>query len=144
MNSLAFFNPRFTSDLFDVIDRNFSNMMPSVEKTGSSVPKVDVRETKDAYILDMDLPGVSEKDVNISLKDKVLSIASQKEEKTEEKEEGEWLIRERRSASFARHFTLPNDIDAEAVTAEVKNGVLTVIIPRKAETKPRSIAITVK
>ena len=94
MNSLAFFNPRFTSDLFDVIDRNFSNMMPSVEKTGSSVPKVDVRETKDAYILDMDLPGVSEKDVNI--------------------------------------------------TAEVKNGVLTVIIPRKAETKPRSIAITAK
>ena len=60
------------------------------------------------------------------------------------KEEGEWLIRERRSSSFARHFTLPNDIDAEAVTAEVKNGVLTVIIPRKAETKPRSIAITAK
>ncbi|HIW36709.1 MAG TPA: Hsp20/alpha crystallin family protein [Candidatus Treponema faecavium] len=144
MNSLAFFNPRFTSDLFDVIDRNFASMMPTTEKSGSLVPKVDVRETKDAYILDMDLPGVSEKDVAINLKDKVLSISSQKEEKTEEKKDGEWLIRERRSASFARHFTLPDDIDAENVSAEFQNGVLTVNIPRKAETKPKTIAITAK
>lgn len=144
MNSLAFFNPRFTSDLFDVIDRNLADFMP-VEKNGtSSMPKVDVRETPDAYILDMDLPGVSEKDVDINLKDRVLSISSKKEEKKEEKKDGEWLIRERRSSSFCRRFTLPQDIDVEKVDAEFANGVLTINIPRRPETQARQITITAK
>lgn len=85
MNSLAFFNPRFTSDLFDVIDRNLADFMPAEKNGTSSMPKVDVRETPDAYILDMDLPGVSEKDVDINLKDRVLSISSKKEEKKKKK-----------------------------------------------------------
>ncbi|AEE17670.1 Hsp20/alpha crystallin family protein [Treponema brennaborense] len=145
MNSLAFFNPRFTSDLFDVIDRNLADFVPAAE-TGRAFmnPKVDVRETKDAYVLDMDLPGITEKDVEINLKDRVLSISSVKEEKKEEKKEGEWLIKERRSAAFSRRFTLPQDIDAEKVTAEFKNGVLTIDIPRKPETQAKTIAITAK
>lgn len=142
MNSLAFFNPRFTSDLFDVIDRNLSDFVPAETTTAS--PKVDVRETPNAYILDMDLPGVSEKDVEINLKDRVLSISSKKEEKKEEKKDGEWLIRERRTASFCRRFTLPQDIDTENVSAEFKGGVLTIDIPRRPETQSRQISITAK
>lgn len=144
MNSLAFFNPRFTSDLFDVIDRNLADLVPSQATTPMVSPKVDVRETPNAYILDMDLPGMSEKDVEINLKDRVLSISSKMEEKKEEKKDGEWLIKERRSSCFSRRFTLPQDIDAEKVTAEFKHGVLSVDIPRKPETQAKQIAITVK
>ncbi len=143
MNSLAFFNPRFTSDLFDVIDRNFADFLPT-EKGMSFSPKADVRETADSYILDMDLPGFSDKDVEINLKDKVLSISSKKEEKTEEKKQGEWLVRERNSVSFCRRFSLPQDIDVENISAEFENGVLTVNIPRKAETQTKQITINTK
>ena len=144
MNSLAFFNPRFTSDLFDVIDRNLADLVPSQATPQVVSPKVDVRETLDAYILDMDLPGLTEKDVEINLKDRVLSISSKMEEKKEEKKDGEWLIKERRSSCFSRRFTLPQDIDAEKVTAEFKHGVLSVNIPRKPEPQAKQIAITVK
>lgn len=144
MNSLAFFNPRFTSDLFDVIDRNLSDLVPSQASTPVVTPRVDVRETPDAYILDMDLPGFTEKDVEINLKDRVLSISSKLQEKQEEKKEGEWLIKERRSSCFSRRFTLPQDIDAEKVTAEFKHGVLSVDIPRKPEPQSKQIAITVR
>lgn len=144
MNSLAFFNPRFTSDLFDVIDRNLGDLVPSQASTPVVTPRVDVRETPDAYILDMDLPGFTEKDVEINLKDRVLSISSKLQEKQEEKKEGEWLIKERRSSCFSRRFTLPQDIDAEKVTAEFKHGVLSVDIPRKPEPQAKQIAISVR
>ena len=144
MNSLAFFNPRFTSDLFDVIDRNLGDLVPSQASTPVVTPRVDVRETADAYILDMDLPGFTEKDVEINLKDRVLSISSKLQEKQEEKKEGDWLIKERRSSCFSRRFTLPQDIDAEKVTAEFKHGVLSVDIPRKPEPQAKQIAISVR
>lgn len=144
MNSLAFFNPRFTSDLFDVIDRNLGDLVPSQASTPVVTPRVDVRETPDAYILDMDLPGFTEKDVEINLKDRVLSISSKLQEKQEEKKEGDWLIKERRSSCFSRRFTLPQDIDAEKVTAEFKHGVLSVDIPRKPEPQAKQITISVR
>ena len=108
------------------------------------VQNVDVKETKDAYLMDMDLPGLTEKDVEISLKDYLLSISSVKEAKTEKeekKDDGEWLIKERSSMQFMRRFSLPNDIDADAVKANFANGVLSVIIPRKSESSVRTIAI---
>ncbi len=145
MNALSFFNPRFTSDLFDVIDRNFPDYVPAVTTgTLTASPRVDVRETKDRYVLDMDLPGFSEKDIDISLKDRVLSISSKKEEKKEEKKEGDWLIRERKACAFSRRFTLPDDIDEENVGAEFKLGVLTIDIPRKPEPQSKTIAITAR
>jgi HSP20 family protein len=137
MNTLSLFNPSYANDVFDIFDRGFG--------TGYATPSVDVRETPEAYLLDMDLPGLSENDVEISLKDRVLSISSIKEAKTEEKKkdsEGvEFLIRERRSSSFARRFTLPEDIDVERVEANFRNGVLTVTIPRRPEAQPRQIQI---
>jgi HSP20 family protein len=135
MNAVSLFNPVFTPDVFDIFDRNF----------GTSIPDVDVRETANAYILDMDLPGKTENDVTLNLKDRVLSISSVEEAKTEEKKKdddgAEYLIRERRSSSFARRFTLPEDIDAEKVEANFRNGVLTITIPRKPEAQPRQIQI---
>ena len=85
MNTLSFFNPRFTSDLFDVIDRNFNDYSYG-EK--SAMPHVDVCEKKDSYVLEMELPGYTENDVELDLKDRVLTIASKmKDAKKAEKEE---------------------------------------------------------
>lgn len=139
MNALRLFNPSFANDLFDVFDRDLG-----ISPAGYAAPKVDVRETDKAYVMDMDLPGITEKDVEINLKDRVLTIASVQEADREDKnKEGkeEYIIRERRTACFSRKFTLPEDIETEKVSAEFKNGVLTVTIPRRPEVQPRQIAI---
>ena len=98
----------------------------------------------------MDLPGKTDKDVNIELNHNVLTISSEtktekeekKEEKAEAKEAGKYLIKERSYSKFSRSFTLPEDVDYENLTAKVTNGILTVKMPRKALAAPRKIAIT--
>ena len=149
MNTLSFFNPRFTSDLFDVIDRNFNDYGYG-ENGKSAMPRVDVSEKKDSYVLEMELPGYTENDVELDLKDRVLTISSKlkdakKAEKEEKKEAAEsvYLIKERRNSTFSRSFTMPEDIDQENVSAAFKNGLLTVVIPRKAEAQTKRIMISV-
>jgi HSP20 family protein len=141
MNELALFNNFFDNALSDVMpDFTFERSL--------SMPKVDVKEEKDAYVMQMDLPGMTEKDVNVELDHNVLTISSRHEEEKEEKpeknakkEEGKWLIRERRVSQFSRRFTLPDDTNGEGVGATFKNGVLTVRIPRKELAAPKRIAI---
>ena len=148
MNELALFN-----NLFDGFEDDY--MLPSFNiKKVFQGPKVDVKEGKDAYTLEMDLPGKTEKDVDIELNHNVLTISSEmksaKEEKKEEKaekqeekkDETKWLIRERSFSKFTRSFTLPEDVDGENLSANVKNGVLTVTMPRRTPITPKKIAIT--
>ncbi|MCI1208471.1 MAG: Hsp20/alpha crystallin family protein [Treponema sp.] len=136
--------------LFDsLMNRALSDVLPDYTYNGSyNVPRVDVRENKDGYTLEMDLPGRTEKDVNLELDHNVLTISSKVEEKKEEKsdkkaekDEGSWLIRERRISEFSRRFTLPDDVNGEKVAASFKNGVLTVKLPHKAIATPKRIAI---
>lgn len=169
MNTLSFFNPKFSSDFFDVIDRNFYGRCGNPEMPKRFVPKVDVKETKDSYIIDMELAGFSEDKVDIELQDRILTISSKREhprcqaekevenpEKnstaTEEKEvapkperqEIKWLVKERGFGlkHFSRSFNLPEDIDGENVSANFKNGLLTISVPKKTETKTRKITIS--
>ena len=137
MNALSLFNDWLRNDCYGASSEMFA-------------PNVDVREQKDSYIVEMDLPGRSEKDVSIELNDKVLSISSINNANTENDENAQnneedkslYLLRERRTAEFRRSFSLPKDIDEEKVSAEFKNGVLTITIPKKPEVQPRRIAIT--
>ena len=139
MNELSLFNRLFSNDDFGLV-------FPSLN-ANCTRPSVDVKQTKDSYVLDMDLPGRSENDVDLTLKDDVLTISSHNEETKEEKsseadkEHGEWLIRERRSYSFTRRFALPQDVNADAVNASFKNGVLTVVMPRKPAAEAKKIAV---
>lgn len=139
MNALRLFNPSFANDLFDVFDRDLG-----VTNTPFSTPRVDVRETGKSYVMEMDLPGLTEKDVEINLKDRVLTISSVQEAEQETKKgenKDEYIIRERRATCFSRKFSLPEDIETDKVSAEFKNGVLTIDIPRRPEVQPRQIAI---
>lgn len=110
------------------------------EVPGWNAPAVDVRETEDSYLLQMDLPGRTEKDFEVEVKDGVLAISSRKEEKKEEKKNG-YLLRERRESSFARSFRLPEGVDAAKIEAAFKNGVLELRIPKAPEAKPQKIQI---
>ena len=135
MNELSILDSLFGNDGFS---------FPAVRSAYMS-PKVDVMQKDDKYTLMMDLPGKTETDVEITLKNDILTIASaekKEEEKVTDKEI--WLLRERASSTatkFRRTFTLPKDIDSSRVTASFKNGVLTVEIGRKEEAQEQKIKI---
>jgi len=104
------------------------------------VPRFDVKETKDAYVVSADLPGVKDEELNVSLNGNLLTISGTREE--EHREEGEsYYAMERSHGSFARSFTMPDGVDGDGVTADLKQGVLTVRIPKKPEAQPKRIAI---
>ena len=142
MNTLSIFKPYFSDNFFDA----FEHASPFMGlTTQTKMPTVDVKETSDSYIMEVDLPGYTCEDISVDLKDRVLSIASSREENKEQKEntkhEGQFLIQERVRSSFVRRFTMPEDIDSEQVDAVFKNGVLTLTIPRKGKPAQRQITI---
>jgi HSP20 family protein len=106
------------------------------------IPAMDLIETGEHFVLKADLPGMSENDVNIELEKNVLTISGERKAELEEKHEGFYRL-ERTSGSFSRSLTLPEGIDAGAVTASFDNGVLEVRIPKPEETKPQRVQIAV-
>jgi HSP20 family protein len=108
---------------------------------GLFAPSFDVKENKDGYIFRADLPGVKEEDLEISLTGNRLAISGKREQ--ERREQGDtYYATERSYGSFTRAFTLPDGTDAENVKAELKNGVLQVVVPKKPEVQPRKITIS--
>jgi HSP20 family protein len=142
MKSLVTFNPMFDRmvrvDPFEMLDSLFRDDSFSFD---SRTPVVDVRETEKNYLIEAELPGITEKDLELSLKDSMLTLTAKHEEKKDEKSEDKYLLRERRSFSFTRTFTLPDDADADSVNAEFKNGVLTVDVAKKPERAPKTIEV---
>ena len=111
---------------------------PSMVATWS--PLVDVFEDADGITLKVELPEVEAKDVDIQIEGNQLTVKGERKLEQEDKREGYHRI-ERTYGTFARTFTLPATVDAEHITAESKDGVLRVFLPKKAETKPRQIKI---
>jgi len=136
MNELSLINSLF-NDVFDTSAMCYSK---------AAAPRVDIEEDEKSYTLEMELPGRSEKDVEIELDQNNLKIASAKtdakEEKKEEKKAGKYILKERRTSSFERHFVLPKDVDTEKLSADFKNGILTIYMEKKPSESPRKIAIT--
>ncbi|HVP20189.1 MAG TPA: Hsp20/alpha crystallin family protein [Spirochaetia bacterium] len=129
-----------TLDLLDNVSSWFDDMFVEPVFGRGAVPAVDVKETDSQYLMEVELPGLSEKDVEVKLDNKLLTISSRKEENKEEKKDG-YLIRERRSSSFARSFVLPEGIDREKISAEFKNGVLNLSFPKSPAAKPKTIEV---
>ena len=104
-------------------------------------PRFDVKESKDGYLFTADLPGIEEKDIEISLTGNRLCISGQRSQ--EEKKEGEnYYMLERSYGGFCRTFTLPDGADTEKITASMKDGVLTLNVPKHLESKPRRVALS--
>jgi HSP20 family protein len=106
------------------------------------IPAMDLVETEDDFILRADLPGLSEKDVNIELAGNVLTISGERKAEHEERKEGYYRV-ERSSGTFSRSLTLPEGVDPGSVRASFDRGVLEVRIPKPEERKPRRVAINV-
>jgi HSP20 family protein len=103
------------------------------------VPDVDLRETQDAYLLEADLPGFKQEDIEITITGDRLTINGRREPPKEE--DRQYLLRERPAGEFVRTFVLPTGTDPDAVRAEVKDGVLMVTIPKRPEVRPRKILL---
>ncbi len=127
-------------NLWDDMDRIFNTFFEDLPAQGVAGPKVDVKEEENRYVLEAELPGITEKDVDVKVEDNLLTISSaKKDEKSEEN--GRFLIRERHSSSFSRSFVLPKDVDAEKINGTFADGVLSLILEKKPEAKPREIKI---
>ncbi len=105
-------------------------------------PPVDVFEDTEGLTFKFELPEVDSKDVSVNLEDGVLTVRGERKLEREEKRENYHRI-EREYGTFARSFTLPATFDANKVTAESKNGVLRIYVPKRAEAKPKSIQVKV-
>ena len=103
-------------------------------------PLVDIREGEDAYSVELELPAVEPRDVRIELKDGLLHVSGERAVETNGKNE-RVRRRERRYGKFARSFRLPEDADAEAITATAKNGVVRIAIGKSAMAQARAIEV---
>jgi HSP20 family protein len=104
-------------------------------------PQVDIEETEDAYVVSAELPGLEEKDFDVSLDGDLLTLKGEKKVEREEKRKG-FTHRETSSGSFHRAFRLPAEVDADAVKAVHANGVLTVTLPKREPSRNREIPVT--
>ncbi len=138
-------NPVSVGRDFDSLFNSFWNNwgLPTTK-----TPSVDIWETEKNYVVEAELPGYCEKDVDVHIDKHVLKISSlheaEKETKKEEKESPNYLIRERSCQSFERSFTLPEGIDEDNIEGEFKNGVLTITIPKVEAKQPKKIDVKFK
>jgi HSP20 family protein len=131
------------------LSRRMFEMEPSWqgggEGFGFSAPAIDFAEDEHAYHLTAELPGLSEKDINLSLSDDMLTISGEKREERQENEKDKnFHYSERRFGSFRRMIQLPQHIDRDKIEANFKNGVLRVTVPKAQDVRQRQRKIVVK
>jgi HSP20 family protein len=150
MKTLTAYRPNTIQNALSDFDRYFESffgdsIMAPAARMLNHLPAVDIRETENAYVLDMDLPGFDEKNIEVHVDGSSLTIASKQEEardvKKEEENQGTFVLRERRLNSFSRSFKLPENADSESVSAAFKNGILNLQIKKRAEAQKRTIQI---
>lgn len=131
--------PRNAS-LWNDMDRLFNNFFEDLPQDGFYAPRVDVREEEGRYLLEAEIPGFSDKDVDVKVDDNLLTISSGNVENSG-KTEARYLIRERKIREFSRSFVLPTDVDNEKISGSFSNGILTLTMEKRPEAKPRQIEI---
>ncbi len=107
-------------------------------------PRMDMKENDDAFVMKLTMPGIDANNINISVTDNVLTIkAETKEDKKEDDEKAQWLVREHSHVSYYRSVRLPSEVIADKAEAEYKNGILTLTLPKAEEVKPKTISVKV-
>jgi HSP20 family protein len=111
--------------------------------TSNFAPPVDVYEDEHNITLKIEVPGIDEKDINVSIENNTLTVRGERRFEKDEKEENFHRV-ERRYGSFTRSFTVPNTVDLEQVSAHYEKGVLKVRLTKRAEAKPKQIKVNVE
>ena len=131
MNSLvnALFNSDFSTEAAD---------------NGEYAPRMDMKETENAYSVKLTMPGIDKDNIDISITDGVLTIKGETKEDEENKDEnGKWLVREHKHYTYYRSVRLPSEVQADKAEAEYKNGILNLTLPKAEEVKPKSIPVKI-
>ncbi len=138
------YNQKSQSRGLDTFNAFLDNYIQKQENkfTDGFVPTVNTREAEDAYYVELDLPGIKKEDIDIDVKDNVITISGERKIENEIDEEDYYSI-ESQFGRFERSFTLPENVNADKIHAQSTDGVLEVVIPKevKKEDKPKKIKI---
>jgi HSP20 family protein len=140
------------ADPFTLAQRDFDHMLNRLFHGGSDEGNggtrlapygVDIREDQDHFYVEAELPGFRKDDIDITLENQTLTISGERREQTKpgEEKKGELLLHERRYSRFLRSFTLPPTVDEQTVNAKLADGVLTITLNKREESKPRKITV---
>ena len=127
-------------DMERLFDRFFEPRWDEFMAVGEWAPTLDFSETKDAYLVKLEVPGVEQKDLSVTLENQMLTIKGEKHKEKEEKDEKYHRL-ERSWGTFARTLALPTGVDTEKVAASFKDGVLTVKMPKAPGAKGTTIPV---
>jgi len=155
MRYMVHYNPKKNYDkgLYD-FDTMLNNLFGTVNSDSRRAPVVDVIENENSYIIEAEVPGYSQEEIDVQVEDGVLTISAspasdqsaqkesdQDQSQDEEITKGTYLVHERSSSLFTRSFSLPKDVDVEQIEGSYKNGILRLELTKAAESKPRSIKV---
>ena len=129
---------------FDLFDDFFDDGFFS--KRERNLMKTDIREKKDKYLIDIDLPGFEKENINLSLNNGYLEIKAEVNKESHKDEDEKYVHRERFYSTCSRSFYVGDNIEEKDIDAEFKNGILKISVPKKEEYKklPESKHITIK
>ena len=146
MTTMARFEPfRGISALHDQVNRIFNETVRSQADESAlttCAPAVDIYETPNELVVKADLPDVDETDIDVRVENNLLTLREERKFGKSVSEDS-YLRVERTYGAFSRSFSLPNTVSPEAIRADYKNGVLTVNLPKREESKPRQVKINV-
>nr|HJR99771.1 Hsp20/alpha crystallin family protein [Flavobacterium sp.] len=134
---------RYQNQWPGLFDRLFNNDFEGWNRnnfsmTNTTLPNLNIKETKDSFLVEVAAPGFEKSDFKIELNNDLLTISSEKKVNNELKD-GERITKQEFSyQSFSRSFTLPEHVDEEKISAKYENGILSIDIPKKEEAKPKS------
>src|ERR1700674_580544 len=146
MSTIARLEPfRGLSTLQDQFNRLFNESFRNhAEESALTTlaPAVDIYETTNELVVKADLPDVNEKDIDVRVENNLLTVRGERKFEKAVSDEN-YLRVERAYGSFSRSFSLPNTVNPDAIRAEYRNGVLTVNLPKREESKPRQVKVNV-
>jgi HSP20 family protein len=126
--------------LLSRFSREFDAVAAAPANKVAYIPAVDVREDKEQYVVQADLPGVAPADVEVTAEKGILTVRGERKSETREGAEGYARI-ERVAGTFSRRFVLPENVQADAIKAKFTNGVLEVSIPKQAVVPPTRVTV---
>ena len=136
--------PTVSNWLEDIFNRDLPSVFTSNFNTGITLPKVNIKESADAFMVEMAVPGLKKSDFQLDLDNQSLSISTERKEENEHQEDN-YTRREFGYSSFKRTFTLPESVNDEKINAKYQDGILSILLPKKEEAKQkpaRSIKIS--
>lgn len=142
MNLVKYRPEKFMSFLDRDLNKVFDSFFSDFPRNWNTAPAIDIKENEGGYSMEIELPGMTDKDIEVKVEGNLLSISSKKKDEKEEKQK-DYVLKERRSYSFSRSFVLPENTDSEKISAEFNNGLLTLDVPKTEAAKPKLLEIKV-